>query len=590
MLADLFLEDLIEAVAFEHRKLSELDPLERRFEKITADRFELQEAAFWRWAGTSKPAVDISEAATAAAFPEPSASQWNSILGTAGNNYDKQAFELAHASWASGATGAMDSMQLANAFALPNPKAVAYLNNYSARLVAGIDDTTRITMTNMLRNARAAGLSYEQTAKRISASWSSMSVPRPQQHIRSRAHMIAVTETAAAYEQGNRFTYSKIEAAGIPLEMSWLVAGDSRVCPICDGHAAKGWSPSSEWADITPPGHPACRCTLLARMDKSKAKPGAIDKLIGPKPAPTTAPAKVAKFKTPTPSQATVSKIESMSNLGLKPGPISKALTAVGEPVSTAQVRYYLKKIAADKAKKAAPQAVSQQAATALRTASRSVRRGTAPKEFVGTNLDEVHTIMRKYRPLEKAHTAFASYTRLSYQKINNFVRGRAGIWSNPSAAIKRSIARLDAGMVELKEAIVVYRGSSLSGVARSLGKLDPYEALSDSEMLDLVGKTLLDKAYTSTSVIEERAFGGQVRFKLTAPEGTKGAWLGPSDTGFGPRMPTISGHPSEYEFLLQRHSSIRVTKVYKGKTAYGSDQWTVEGVIQQPLDLPALP
>ena len=92
------------------------------------------------------------------------------------------------------------------------------------------------------------------------------SVPQPQLHIRSRAHLIAVTESGAAYEQGNRAMADQLAAAGLQMEKSWLDVGDSRVTDGCQANAAAGWIPVADTfpagAD-QPPLHPACRCTAL---------------------------------------------------------------------------------------------------------------------------------------------------------------------------------------------------------------------------------------------------------------------------------------------------------------------------------------
>ncbi len=94
------------------------------------------------------------------------------------------------------------------------------------------------------------------------------SVPQPQLLFRSRAQLIAVTESGAAYEQGNRALVDQLAAAGLQMEKSWLDVGDSRVSDGCQTNAAADWIPVEDTfpagAD-QPPLHPACRCTALYR-------------------------------------------------------------------------------------------------------------------------------------------------------------------------------------------------------------------------------------------------------------------------------------------------------------------------------------
>lgn len=260
------LAELLEAVErhlADARKRAATEALERRFEKITADLLARWEAAFYRLIRFDGM---IAEAEPAARFASFSDAQWERVMSGAAGNYDEQAFELAGQSMLAGAQGVIEEFDLPSTFALPNPRAIAYLDDYGAKLVRQISNSTRDDMRRLLTNARAAGWSYEKTAKALQDKWGSLRVARPQQHIRSRAHMIAVTETAAAYEQGNLAVYRRMEAVGLPMEYSWLVAGDSRICPICDERGAAGWVSSAQWSGETPPAHPACRCSLLARV------------------------------------------------------------------------------------------------------------------------------------------------------------------------------------------------------------------------------------------------------------------------------------------------------------------------------------
>jgi hypothetical protein len=90
----------------------------------------------------------------------------------------------------------------------------------------------------------------------------------PQQHIDSRAHLVAVTETGNAYAEGQLEVAQELAAAGIEMEKAWITVGDDRVTEGCRENEAAGWIGLD---DPFPSGHqrplrfPGCRCDLLTR-------------------------------------------------------------------------------------------------------------------------------------------------------------------------------------------------------------------------------------------------------------------------------------------------------------------------------------
>lgn len=153
-------------------------------------------------------------------------------------------------------------------FDLKNPRAVAYLEAHGAELVRGIDETTRDYIRTVITEGAAKGWSYDRMARAITARYSEFAVGRPQLHIDSRAHMIAVTEVGNAYAEGNLQVAQGLAAAGIPMEKRWDTVGDERVSELCQGNEAAGWIPLEEAfpsGHMRPLGHPACRCDLLSR-------------------------------------------------------------------------------------------------------------------------------------------------------------------------------------------------------------------------------------------------------------------------------------------------------------------------------------
>ncbi len=153
-------------------------------------------------------------------------------------------------------------------FGLRDPRAIAYLATHGAEQVDGIEETTREELRRILTEGREAGWSTDKIAKAISAKFAEFATPDPRLHIRSRAHLIAVTETGQAYEEGHMGAAREL-AAHFAMEKSWLTAHDERVDDvICGPNEDQGWIPIDEpfqSGHDHPLGHPGCRCSGLTR-------------------------------------------------------------------------------------------------------------------------------------------------------------------------------------------------------------------------------------------------------------------------------------------------------------------------------------
>jgi len=148
------------------------------------------------------------------------------------------------------------------------PEAMEYLRDYGARLVTNIDETTREYIRTQVSHAMDEGWSYNRTAKAISDRYEQFRIGKPQQHIQSRAHLVAVTETGNAYEEGRMSTAQYLKSQGLDMVKSWLVTGGN-ICDICQANADEGWIPLDQPFQSNhdrPLAHPACRCTMLTRV------------------------------------------------------------------------------------------------------------------------------------------------------------------------------------------------------------------------------------------------------------------------------------------------------------------------------------
>lgn len=156
---------------------------------------------------------------------------------------------------------------------LENPRAVAYLQAHGAELVTRIDETTRGELRSLIQAAMEQGRSYDQLAKDIQRqfkgygdpnSYWRFDAPRPQGHIDSRAHLIAVTEIGGAYEDGEWQAMQEMQAAGLTVVKWWSTMGDERVSAGCQENEAEGEIPLDQphaSGHQHPLRFPGCRCT-----------------------------------------------------------------------------------------------------------------------------------------------------------------------------------------------------------------------------------------------------------------------------------------------------------------------------------------
>lgn len=165
-------------------------------------------------------------------------------------------------------------LALVGTFGLKHPSAVRYLEQHGAELVSRINAETERQLRTLLTRGADQGWSYDKLAAEINARFDGFAEGRPQQHIDSRAHLVAVTELGNAYETGNYLAGQELRDAGLVMEKAWQTVEDERVCSEeCEANQAQGWIPFDEpfsSGHLHPLAHPACRCTLLQRR-----RPGA---------------------------------------------------------------------------------------------------------------------------------------------------------------------------------------------------------------------------------------------------------------------------------------------------------------------------
>ena len=166
------------------------------------------------------------------------------------------------------------SVGMGFSFNLANPRAQAYIEEYGARMITKINETTRDEIHTILKDASEGGWGYDKTAKAITERFEEFAIGKPQQHIRSRAHLVAVTESGNAYEEGNLEGATQLQERGMAMEKYWANVGDDRVSDGCLANSAAGWIPIDA---AFPSGHmrplrfPGCRCAAQYRRMKTRA-------------------------------------------------------------------------------------------------------------------------------------------------------------------------------------------------------------------------------------------------------------------------------------------------------------------------------
>lgn len=174
--------------------------------------------------------------------------------------------DAAKASLDAGAKALIATLNVSASFDLGNPRAAAYLDEHGAALVKNINETTREGIQGLVQRAMDDGWSYSKTAEEIQRRYMEFAIGKPQEHIDSRAHLVAVTEAGMAYEEGSFAVIEDLRDGGLEMEKYWSTVGDDRVSDECRQNEADGWIPVDQAhssGDMHPLRFPGCRCDEL---------------------------------------------------------------------------------------------------------------------------------------------------------------------------------------------------------------------------------------------------------------------------------------------------------------------------------------
>jgi SPP1 gp7 family putative phage head morphogenesis protein len=145
-------------------------------------------------------------------------------------------------------------------FDVTNPRAVEWIKQHTADLVADVSETTREAIRNLVEDAFTEQYDVDELADQIEDLVGDA----------GRADTIARTETIRASNQGQQEAWDQAVDAGLLTgseQQEWIVTPDDRLCPVCeplDGVTVgldESFSVDGDEID-GPPAHPNCRCTV----------------------------------------------------------------------------------------------------------------------------------------------------------------------------------------------------------------------------------------------------------------------------------------------------------------------------------------
>lgn len=244
------------------QKWRKVRAIESKLEKAMTKAFRAQGKAFSK--GFSSLQGEFSEALS----DDDWVGIWDDVAGRTVQLFLNPLQRAIQLSLSSAAEELIADVDVEYAFNLKNPRAVEYIEEHGAALVTGINETTRDYLRTIIRNGTDEGWSYNRMARAIAERFTEFAVGKPQEHIESRAHLVAVTEVGNAYEAGNEIVVNDLAAAGLRMEKKWDTIGDNRVSDGCRENEQAGWIPIDEAfpsGDMRPLRFPGCRCTVLYR-------------------------------------------------------------------------------------------------------------------------------------------------------------------------------------------------------------------------------------------------------------------------------------------------------------------------------------
>ena len=154
--------------------------------------------------------------------------------------------------------GIVASLGIEIDWTLPFTEAANWARRYGAELVTKVTDTTKGRIRSVVGNW------IETPDRTLPDLWKQLQEDHA--FSRSRAKLIATTETTRAYAEGEIVGARTLEKEGwFGYVKEWQTAMDDRVCPICEPlQGVTVQTTKGEFAGGLqgPPAHPGCRCWI----------------------------------------------------------------------------------------------------------------------------------------------------------------------------------------------------------------------------------------------------------------------------------------------------------------------------------------
>ena len=145
------------------------------------------------------------------------------------------------------------------------------------------------------------------------------------------------------------------------------------------------------------------------------------------------------------------------------------------------------------------------------------------------------------------------NYSSDMYEKLNQSLRKRTNAlaMSYMDYAVRDTLSGLDEAFES--EAASVPRALK---VLRSVDMNHPLAKMAKKGELE-PGYIYQDDGFISTSIRPNWKWGGEMFLEISVPKGAKGIYIGPTNSHKG-----LSGHPDEYELLLNRGAKFKVLEI----------------------------
>lgn len=277
ILSPTLLTEVLTRFDWQRRRDQVVPTLEKRLARQMVDGWKVQKRLFLEQFEMLQPIFPrLQESALAEVSGLDVLPLWDIVTAATRGEMATAIQEAATAGLLAGGTGMLDlldGIEVGISFSLDFPEAVAYLDNYGAARVAGIDATTRTGIQRIVSQAASEGWSWQRTAQVIGNQFESFYLAPKGGPLwfETRAQLVAVTEVGQAYEAGSWQGAKRLQAAGLVMEKAWSGPNDDVTSDACRGNIRAGWIGIDEAfpsGDMTPLNHPGCRHTAIYRRKR----------------------------------------------------------------------------------------------------------------------------------------------------------------------------------------------------------------------------------------------------------------------------------------------------------------------------------